>query len=70
MNKLQVLYEQGILLSIESYYQIGWTFYLGDRFNGVSTYNSFATFDEGVEWIWNEALKTNQSLADWVKENM
>lgn len=70
MSKLQVLYEQNILVSIESYYQVGWTFYLGDRFNGVSTYNSFQNFDDGVNWIWNEALKTHPSLADWAKENM
>lgn len=70
MNKLQILYENGIMVTLESYYQVGWTFFLGDRFNGVSNHNSFQSFDEGVEWIWNEAIKTNPEFATWVKENL
>ena len=59
MNKLQVLTDNDIHWTIESYYGIGMTFFLGDKFNGVANYKSFYDFNEGVEWLWQEAKKKN-----------
>jgi hypothetical protein len=56
-HKLQILSDHNIHYTIESYYEIGLTFYLGDRFNGVATFKSFMSFDDGVNWLWNEAKK-------------
>lgn len=66
-NKLQTLKDKGVLFSIEAYYDIGFTFYLGDRFNGVSNYKSFQNFDEGVNWLWNEAQKKSEVLQEYVR---
>jgi hypothetical protein len=57
MNRLQVLSDSDIHFTIDSYYQVGFTFYLGDRFNGVANFKSFTKFDDGVEWLWTEAKK-------------
>jgi hypothetical protein len=58
-NKLQLLHDSGIHFTIESYYDIGFSFYLGDRFNGIANHKSFPEFDQGVEWLWTEAKKKN-----------
>jgi predicted porin len=58
-NKLQMLFDHDIHFSVESYPSIGFTFYLGDRFNGVANYKSFDSFNDGVNWLWDEAMKRN-----------
>jgi len=59
MNKLQILHDNNLHFTIESYYDIGFTFYLGDKFNGIANYKSFDNFDDGVTWLWEEAKKKN-----------
>lgn len=70
LNKLQTLYDNGVMFTVETYPDIGFTCYLGDRFNGISNYKSFETFDEGVEWLWTEALKKSTTLQEFVNKNL
>lgn len=67
MNKLQLLYDTGIMFSVEAYFDIGFTFYLGDRFNGIANWKSFSKFEDGAEWLFQEALKKSEKLQEAVK---
>lgn len=67
MHKLQLLYDNGIMFSVEAYFDIGFTFYLGDRFNGIANWKSFSKFDDGVNWLFEEALKKSEKLQEVVK---
>lgn len=54
---LQALYDQEVNFTITTFWDGGFTFVLGDEFNGFKAVEIFHTFAEGVHWLRSEAHK-------------
>jgi len=57
-EKLNKLYSMEINVRIESFWDSGWTVFLGDEMNGfVFKRGEIPTFNEAVDALWDEAVK-------------
>lgn len=55
MNKLQRLYDSEINFVIDCFYDVGFTWALGDKLNGFKDRDTVDSFEEAVDALWAAA---------------
>ena len=56
LEKIQAIYASEQNMAIESFFDKGWTFKLGDWANGFTAEKNFKSFPEGVGWAYNKVF--------------
>ena len=56
-EKLTAIYDVEQNVRIQSFWDAGWTFSIGDSSNGFKVHNAFDTFTEGVDWLYEKVIR-------------
>jgi hypothetical protein len=57
LQKIQELYSCEVNWSVETFWDEGYDFVLGDGLNGDEECANFTCFDAGVEWLYSKATE-------------